>query len=273
MARPTKTTASASKPKVAQKKERVDISYRLLKYSPLTYELKTGRDNNLIVFDPEANGGLGDNRAIKHCPNEKSIFVDEQSKLGVVEPIIFINGVLHVPKDKVRTQEFLEIHPSRGKTFDVINQEADAKEMLDWEDMILDMKTIIRKKSREEGGIEEIRVLVSALTSDIAGAANMSESELRYAAFELVESNPNRFINDEGEISIFDDSDITRQAIANNAFASAVITLSPDSRNILWSDNKSVICSVPRGVGHRKFFADYLKTEDGIEVMKELNKR
>lgn len=253
--------------------ERVDKSYRLLKYSPLTYELKTGRDNNLVVFDPNANNGAGDTRAIKHCPNEKSIFVDEQSKLGVVESIIFVNGVLHVPATKVRTQQFLELHPSLGKTFEEINQEADAQDMLEWEDLILDMKTEIRKKAREEGGIEEIRVLVSALTSDIGGTAKMSPAELRYAAFELVESNPDRFINDDGEISIFDDSDITRQAIANNAFASGVVTLSPDSKSILWSDNKSPICSVPSGKTYRKFFAEFLKTEDGIEVMKELNKR
>lgn len=259
--------------RVAKKVEREDKSYRLLKYSPLTFELKTGRDNNLVVFDPKANKGAGDTRAIKHCPNEKSIFVDEQSNLGVVESIIFINGVLNVQANKVRTQEFLEMHPKNGVVFEEINQAADAQEMLDYEDMILDMKGIIRKKAREENGIEEIRVLVSALTSDISGSATMSPSELRYAAFELVESNPDRFLNDKGEISIFDDSDITRKAIANNAFASGTVTLSPDAKSILWSDNKSPICSVPVGKKHTQFFADFLKTEDGIEVMKELNKR
>lgn len=249
--------------------ERVDKSYRLLKYTPLTFELKTGRDNNLIVFDEKTN----DTRAIKHCPNEKSIFVDEQSKLGVVQSIIFINGILNVEGKDVRTQEFLEIHPGNGTKFEVINQAFDAQELLDWEDTILDMKQIIRKKAREDNGIEELRVLVTALTSDISGASSMSAPELRFAAFELVESNPNRFLDDEGEISIFDDSNITRKAISVNAFASGVVTLSPDARQILWSDNKAPICSVPSGKDYVQFFADYLKTDDGIEVMKEVNKR
>jgi hypothetical protein len=261
--------ATAKKSPAKAKTERVDKSYRLLKYSPLTFELKTGRNNNLIVFDPETE----DTRAIKHCPNEKSIFVDEQSKLGVVKSIVFVNGVYNVKATDVRTQQFLDIHPSNGIIFEEINQSADAQEMLEWEDLILDMKTEIRKKAREENGIEEIRVLVSALTSDISGTANLSAPELRYAAFELVESNPDRFLNDDGEISIFDDSDITRKAISNNAFASGVVTLSPDARQILWSDNKAPICSVPRGKGYSQFFADYLKTDDGIEVMKELSKR
>jgi len=249
--------------------ERVDKSYRLLRYTPLTFELKTGRDNNLIVFDEETN----DTRAIKHCPNEKSIFVDEQSKLGVVQSIIFINGILNVESTDVRTQEFLAIHPGNGTKFEVVNNSVDAQELLDWEDTILDMKGIVRKKAREDNGIEELRVLVTALTSDISGASSMSAPELRFAAFELIESNPERFLDDEGNISIFDDSNITRKAISVNAFASGVVKLSPDARQVLWSDNKAPICSVPSGKDYVQFFADYLKTDDGIEVMKEVNKR
>lgn len=259
----------ATAKKVAKKEVREDKSFRLLKYSPLTFELKTGRDNNLIIHDENTN----DTRAIKHCPNEKSIFVDAQSKLGVVKSIIFINGILNVRGNEVRTQEFLEAHPSNGSIFEIVDQSADADDMLEWEDLILDMKTVIRKKAREENGEEEIRVLVSALTSDIAQTAKMSPSQLRYMAFELVDSNPERFVNDEGEISIFDDSDITRKAISNNAFSSGVVTLSPDARQVLWGDNKAPICSVPQGKSYTQFFADYLKTDDGIEVMKELNKR
>jgi len=258
-----------AKAKTAKKAVREDQSYRLLKYSPLTFELKTGRDNNLVIHDENTN----DTRAIKHCPNEKSIFVDEQSKLGVVQSIVFYNGILNVEGTSVRTQEFLEVHPGNGSSFAIVDQSADAEEMLEWEDLILDMKTMIRKKAREENGIEELRVLVSALTNDIANVAKMSIPELRYASFELVESNPNRFLNDDGEISIFDDSDITRKAISNNAFTSGVVTLSPDARQVLWSDNKSPICSVPQGKDYSQFFADYLKTDDGIEVMKELTKR
>lgn len=253
----------------AKTQERVDKSYRLLRYTPLTFELKTGRDNNLIVFDEETN----DTRAIKHCPNEKSIFVDDQSKLGVVQSIIFINGILNVEARDVRTQEFLEMHPGNGTKFEEVNNAVDAQELLDWEDTILDMKSIVRKKAREDNGIEEIRVLVTALTSDISGASVMSAPELRFAAFELIESNPERFLDDDGEISIFDDSNITRKAISVNAFASGVITLSPDARQVLWSDNKSPICSVPSGKDYVQFFADYLKTDDGIEVMKEVSKR
>jgi len=244
-------------------------SFRLLKYQPLTFELKTGRDNNLLIFDEETEN----TRAIKHCPNEMSIFVDKQSDRAIVKSIIFINGFLNIDGKDVRTIEFLMNHPSRGKVFDVIDDEADAKDALDWEDTILDIKTAIRQKSKEENGIEEIRVVVAALTNDIGGTANMSPAEVRYAAFELVETNPQRFLDDNEEISIFEDASIVRKATAQGAFTSGVVTLSGDARQILWSDNKSPICSVPSGKDYIDYFAQYLGTEDGINVMKELDKR
>ncbi len=253
----------------AKGKERKDMSYRQLRNTSLTFELKTGRDNNLIIFDEETEN----TRAIKHCPNEASIFVDKQSKLGVVKPIIFVNGLLHVSKNNIRTQEFLALHPGLGSTFDIVDEESNAKEMLDYEDAILDIKTAIRKKSKEEGGIEEIRVMVGALTSDVSNAAILSPSELKYMAYELAETNPNRFLNEEGEVAIFDDSSITRQAIAQQAFISGVVSLSPDAKTIVWSDNKAPICSVPTGRSHTTYFAQFLETEDGISVMKEIDKR
>lgn len=259
----------ATKAKAKSGRELKPVSYRQLQNSSLTFELKTGRDNNLVVFDEESQI----TRAIKHCPNQKSIFVDEQSGMAVVKPIVFVNGVFHTEPRDVITQDFLALHPGLGRTFEVIDDEADTQDMLEYEDIILDIKSAIRNKSKEEGGIEEIRVVVGALISDVGQAANMSPSELRYAAYEQAETNPNRFLNDEGEIAIFDDASITRQAISQQGFLSGVISLSPDARSVIWSDNKAVICSIPAGKSYTKYFAEYLGTEDGIAVMKELSKR
>ena len=255
--------------KAKVKKELKPVSYRQKRNSSLTFELKTGRDNNLVVFDEESQV----TRAIKHCPNQKSIFVDEQSNMAVVKPIIFVNGVYHTEPRDVITQHFLSLHPGLGKTFEVIDDEADTQDILEYEEIILDIKNVIRMKSKEEGGIEEIRVVVGALISDVGQAANMSPSELRYAAYEQAESNPNRFLDDEGEITIFEDASITRQAIAQQSFLSGVVSLSPDGKAVIWSDNKAVICSVPTGKNYTMYFSEYLGTEDGIAVMQELNKR
>ncbi len=257
-------TEVATKKRVLQPKE-----YRLIKYQPLTFELKTGRDNDLIIFDETEET----NRAIRHCKNEKSIFVDEQSKQAVVSNIIFINGFLFTEAKDVITQDFLDAHPSNGILFELIDDEADAKDMVDDEELILDIKQAIRSKSKEPNGIETLRILVSVITSNPAEAAKMSLDELKNELYDAVNVNPNRFCNEEGEVTVFDDSDITRMAIAQQAFFSGVISISADSRRVIWGDTKSTICNIPLGKNATQYFSQFLETEEGMTVMREIDKR
>ena len=260
------TTKVVEKKRVLEPKE-----YRLLKYQPLTFELKTGRDNDLIIFDETP--GVETNRAIRHCKNEKSIFVDEQSKNAVVNNIIFINGLFSTDAKDVITQDFLDSHPSKGKIFEVIDDAADAKELVMDEELILDIKQAIRQKAKEPNGIETLRIVVSVLISNVSKAAKMSPDELKNEAYYAVDENPARFCNEEGEVTIFDDSDITRKAVAQQAFTSGVISVSADTRRIIWSDNKATICNIPVGNNHLEYFASYLETEEGMGVMREIDKR
>lgn len=259
-------TKAKTKKRVLEPRE-----YRLLKYQPLTFELKSGRDHDLIVFDDTP--GVETNRAIRHCKNEKSIFVDEQSDKAVVNNIIFTNGTLMTEAQDVITQDFLNAHPSNGKLFEMIDDAADARQVVDEEELILDIKQAIRNKAKEKNGEETLRVVVSVLISDVSRASKMSLDELKNEAYYAVDENPHRFCDDSGEITIFDDSDITRKAVAQQAFISGVITLSPDAKRIIWGDNKATICVVPVGKNHIEYFSTFLETEEGLTVMKEIDKR
>lgn len=263
---PTKgtTTTVTKKKRILEPKE-----YRLLKYQPLTFELKTGRDNDLIIFDETEQT----NRAIRHCKNEKSIFVDEQSKQAVVNNLIFVNGFLYTDAKDTITQDFLDAHPSKGKIFELIDDAAEAHEIVADEELILDIKQAIRNKAKEPNGIETLRIIVSVLISDASKAAKMSPDELKNEAYYAVDENPNRFCNEEGEITIFDDSDITRKAIAQQAFTSGVIRVSADARRVIWSDNNATICNIPTGKNHLEYFATFLESEEGMGVMREIDKR
>ena len=67
---------------MAKEKKLVDKSYRLLgDRSGEAFLLKTGKNKRLLIFDTDEKI----NRAIRHCPNEKSIFLDEQSNHALVE--------------------------------------------------------------------------------------------------------------------------------------------------------------------------------------------
>lgn len=270
MATKAKTTAKAGATSVAKGKRVLQPKeYRLLKYQPLTFELKTGRDGNLVIFDETE----GTNRAIRHCKNEKTIFVEDQSKNAVVSNIIFLNGFLFTEAKETITQDFLDNHPSNGVLFEVIDDAADAKEMVDVEELILDIKQAIRAKAKEPNGEETLRILVSVINSDPSGASEMEIDELKNELYDAVNVNPMRFCNEEGEITVFDDSDITRMAIAQQAFLSGVIAVSADSRRVIWGDTKATICNIPLGKNATQYFSNFLETEEGMTVMREIDKR
>ena len=247
----------------------VDKAYRLLKYQPLTFELKTGRDNNLLMFDEKSKR----QRAIRHCPNEQSIFVDEQSDVAVVAPIVFSRGILYTKATQPTTQLFLDSHPKNGTVFEEVNDAADAQELTDYEEIKLDVKQAIRAKSKEEGGIEELRVVVGVLNSNVGQAAKMTGPELKNSLYDLVETKLNRFIDEDDNVTIFDDPEIKRIAIAQQAFNSGVIQVSPDATKIVWSDSKALICNIPTGLNHLDYFSEYLASPEGMAVALEVSKR
>ena len=261
----TKTRGKAA----STKKQLIDKSYRLTQISPLTFELKSGVDGRLNIFDERK----GLRRAIRHCPYEQSIFIDEQQSNPVVEPIIFINGIYNTGYQDQITQEFLDNHPDNGVKFELIDDEKDARDLADLEDMILDVKAAVRAKVKEKNGIEQLRIVLSAITSDLAGVSKMSVHELKMKAYELAESNVSRFVNDEGEVTMFDNADFMRHALAQEAFNAGVLTLSSDSTKILWADDKGTVANIPAGMKHTDFLAEFLATEQGIAVAREINER
>jgi len=243
--------------------------YRLLKYQPLTFTLKVGRENSLLVFDDKT----GMNRAIRHCPGEKSIFVDEQSQNAVVVPIIFLRGLLALKATEVLTQRFLEAHPKNGGVFELVDVAGDATEIADLEELKLDVKQAIRTKAKEDSGMEELRIITSVLISNVSEASKMEDPQIKNTLYQLIDENVNRFIDDAGEITIFDDIKIKRAAITQHAFNSGVIQVSADGSKVLWSDNKATICIIPVGQSHIEFFSKFLGTEDGLQVAVEISKR
>lgn len=259
----TRKTAAKTAQKLVAK------NYRLLRYEPLTFTLKVGRGNSLLVFDQSKRI----NRAIRHCPNESSIFVDEQSPNAVVEPIVFLRGLLETKDTDVITQQFLDVHPKRGQIFDLIDDAADAAALTDIEEVKIDVKQAIRKKAKEDGGAEELGIILSVLLSDAAAVARMGISEIKNELYDLVEENVNRFVDEDGEVTIFDDVDIKRAAITQHAFNSGVIQVSADGSKVMWSDSKSTICHIPVGQNHIDFFSRFLGTEDGLKVAVEISKR
>ena len=103
----------------------VDKIYKLKgEAAPLSYTLPSRNNKRypLLWFDEEKNI----NKPLRYAINQKSPFEDEQDGNAIVEPIIFENGFLSVPKNNPVLQEFLHYHPLNGRTFVEVDHEKDA---------------------------------------------------------------------------------------------------------------------------------------------------
>lgn len=237
------------------------------------FMLKTGRNKRLLAFDEEKKY----NRAIRHCPNEVSIFIDEQSEHALVEPLIFRNGILDVKREDQSTQKFLSAHPDNidngGNWFEEINDEQEAGEDIEREELVTDIKQAVKAKGDEEEGIYALEMVASILLNSVNEASKMSKSELKRTIYQFADSDPYYFTDDEGNVNVFDDEYSHRKYLVLRAIRDNIIKKSPNKKSILWVNSNKVIATAPQSIELVEYFTDYLSTDDGILVIEEIKKR
>lgn len=249
-------------------------SYRLADdQSGESFMLKVGRNRRLLVFDESKNR----NRAIRHCPNESSIYIDEQSDFALVDPIIFFSGYLDVKAQDQITQIFLDTHPDNtangGNWFEEINDEVEAKESIEEDELKMDIKQVVREKLKEEDGVYALEAVVAVLTGSVVEASQMQKSELKREIYLAVDRNPYYFVNDDSEVTIFEDDYILRKHLTLVALRNGIIKKSSNNKSILWGDTKKVIATSPSSMDTTDYFAEYLTTDEGMIVFDEIKRR
>lgn len=249
-------------------------SYRLLdSRSCEAFLLQVGRDRRLLFFDEKA----GYNRAIRHCPNEKSIFIDEQSDHALVEPIIFYGGILDVKKEDQTTQKFLEAHPANsvngGVWFEEINEEVEATEDIEIEELIIDIKQAIKTKALEKDGVFALEMVASVLKNFAVEIGKYQSSELKRMIYQYVDMDPFLFLNDAKAVDIFDDEYTQRKYLVLRSISEGVIKKSPSRKAMVWAKDGKVIATAPQGIDLIEYFTDYLSSDEGILVIEEIKKR
>lgn len=234
--------------------------------------LKVGYKRDLLIFD-EAKGY---NRAIRYCPNERSIFVDEQSEHAIVEPIIIESGYIETQPREVQLQTFLDAHPDNtqngGNVFEPIDAEQEAQEELKNEDLIIDIKAAVREKEKQADGLYALESLAAVLKGSLESVKGMTKPELKREIYNFIDDDPERFVDNKGEVNIFNDPEVQTKYIALKAIADGIIVVSSNNRNVMWAD-KSVILSVPYGVRPSDHLANYLCTDEGSLVLDEIERR
>jgi hypothetical protein len=246
------------KPKKAEPKkpdwEIKDRIYYLKKMKPLSYQLKS---SNVYWFDEEK----GFERELKYCENQITSFVDEMKGDQRLSHIIFRNGNLFVPKEKTVLQKLLSLyHPYRDKIyyeFKPAQKAAQEIEMLELEadaivlarDLDIDIAEAIM---RVEKGSE---------------VSKMSSKELKRDLLVFARRNPVLFLD------LASDDNVQLRNFGIKATELGIIKLSQDQRNFLWGSNDRVIMTVPFDEHPYTALAHWFKTDEGMEIYTNIEKR
>ena len=212
----------------------------------------------LLYFDEDK----GYNRALRYARNQKSCFEDEQDGSAIVEPIIFEEGMLRVPKNNPVLQAFLHYHPLNGKKFVEVDYAKDATAEVDKLNTQVD--ALIEAKSLTIEQLETIgRVLFN---KDVT---RMSTAELKRDVLVFAKTNP------EGFMRVVSDPALKLYSNVQRFFDERLLGLRNKGRDVHFNlqGNKKRMTTIPFGADPIEYLADWLKTDDGVEVLQFLEKQ
>ena len=225
--------------------------------APLSYTLPSRNTSRypLLWFDEENNV----NRALRYAVNQKSPFEDQQDGNAIVEPIVFENGFLRVPKNNPVLQEFLHYHPLNGRTFIEVNHERDAAEQVD--KLTAEVDALVEARQLT---VEQLEIIARVLFSK--DPSRYTTSELRRDVLIYAKKDPKGFLN------ILSDPMLRHQANIHVFFERKLLTFRNNQKEI-WFNTPTVkkrMITVPFGEDPYFSAANYLQTEEGIDALKML---
>ena len=247
------------KQKEEPKKENIweykDRQYYLLDSdSPVVFILKS---KGIMWFDEK----VGYEREIRYTLNQKTPFADEFKGESRLDHIIFRDGVLNVPKEKVVLQQILSLyHPDRNKKFAEVNREADAKSDLD--ELNLEFEAMQVAMSMD---IDHAEAIVR--TERGSAVAKMSSQEIKRDLFLMAKQQPELFLE------LANDENINIRNLGIKAVEMGIMILSNDQRTFLWGSNGRKLLTVPFDENPYSALTAWLKTDEGIEVYQVLEKK
>jgi len=227
--------------------------------SPLTYVLtsKSTPRKPLLWFDEEK----GYNKEIRYASNQKSCFIEEQDGNAILDHVIFKDGVLHVPKSNQPLQKLLSLyHPKKNIVYKERDDIAEAKE--DLVSIEVEMQALNTAMSIEVDQAEAILRVELGSSVD-----SMSSSELKRDLYIFARENPVLFLE------LVNDENVQLRNLAIKASEMGIIKLSQDQRTFAWGSNDKKLMTVPFDENPYSAFAAYLKTDEGVEVFKSIEKK
>ena len=124
----------------------VDKQYKLTRETaPLSLILASRHTTRFPLLHFDEQTGL--NKPLRYARNQNSPFQDEQDDNAILEPIVFEDGFLHVPKNNQVLQKFMALHPGNGRVFTEVNKAKEAAELV--EDLNLEVDALINNGAKK----------------------------------------------------------------------------------------------------------------------------
>jgi hypothetical protein len=245
----------ATKTKTTPLWEMKDRTYYLLNgKTPLTYTIK---GKNIFWFDNEK----GYERELKFTLNQKTCFVDEFKGDARLGHIVFEEGVLNVPKEKQNLQKLMSLyHPDNGKIYAEFDAEQEAEDDLDILELEIEALTVAQSMDIDQAEA----VIRSEVGSEVS---KMTSKEIKRDLLLFAKNNPHLFLE------LANDEDINIRNMAIKAAELGILRLSEDQRTFKWAKTDKKIMTVPFDEHPYSAFTAFLKTDEGLEVYKSIEKR
>jgi hypothetical protein len=255
-----KTTPVVEQPKIRERKKSTEWEIKdrmyLLKGNkkPITYMM---RSSNIYWFDKEQ----GYERELKYCENQQTPFVDEMKGDQRLTHIIFRDGSLFVPKEKTVLQKLLSLyHPHKDRIFEEYQPSKLAATQI--EVLELEVDAIVAARNVDIDMAEAImRAEIGSKVSEL------SSKELRRDLLLFARNNPKLFLE------LADDENVMLRNFGIRAVENGILRLSSDQRNFLWGSNGRKIMTVPFEEHPYTALAHWFKTDEGMEIYTNIEKR
>jgi hypothetical protein len=224
--------------------------------SPLAFMLAShhNKRNSLLYWDEETQT----NRELCYAKNQKSVFVDEQDGNKLMEPIVFTDGMLNVPKTNPVLQKFLEIHPGYNNLYRKVDTEKDARIDVDMLNAQVDALVEARNLSIDQ--LEQVSKVLFGID-----VSKVSTSELKRDVLVYANQDPSGFL------SLLNDPMLKLQAKVQSFFDSQLLILKNKDVHFNTKSNKKRMLTIPFGEETNYIVSSYLKSDEGIESLKLLD--
>tara|TARA_R110000751_G_scaffold100246_2_gene194117 strand:+ start:88 stop:834 length:747 start_codon:yes stop_codon:yes gene_type:complete len=235
-----------------------DRTYKLANgAAPLSTYISPGGNKRqpMLQFDEDK----GENREIRYAANQQSIYVDEQDGHVVVEPIVFIDGMLQVPKNNPALQKFLHLHPLNGARFVEINLERDAA--VEMENLNYEVDALIECRALSIEQSENVARVMYGIDP-----STLTTSELRRDLLIKARNDPQRFLE------IVNDPHLKLQSNIQNFFSTSLLTHRRNKSEVWFNtaSSKKKMLTIPFGEDSLAACESYFITDDGVEALKML---